>query len=112
MRLPRMIRPGGSESHVTSLRRSGQDRERFAWNVESVLLCSSASALSLTLLWAGMLSKIKRSKYPAITAQEEAISIPLQTLAQAFASFLRILRLVVSRNQVLKALACQFAGDL
>jgi len=32
---------------------------------------------------AGMLSKIKRSKYPAITAEEEAISIPLQTLAQA-----------------------------
>ena len=32
---------------------------------------------------AGMLSKIKRSKYPAITEAEEAISIPLQTLAQA-----------------------------
>jgi len=31
----------------------------------------------------GMLSKIKKSKYPAITADEEAISIPLQTLALA-----------------------------
>ena len=31
---------------------------------------------------AGLLSKIKRSKYPAVTAEEEAISIPLQTLAQ------------------------------
>ena len=32
---------------------------------------------------AKMLQKIKRSKYPAVTAEEEAISIPLQTLAQA-----------------------------
>jgi len=32
---------------------------------------------------AAMLSKIKRSKYPAVTAEEEAISVPLQTLAQA-----------------------------
>ena len=32
---------------------------------------------------ADMLQKIKRSKYPALTAEEEAISIPLQTLAQA-----------------------------
>lgn len=32
---------------------------------------------------AGLLSKIKRSKYPAITSEEEAISIPLQTLSQA-----------------------------
>ena len=32
---------------------------------------------------AGMLQKIKRAKYPALTAEEEAISIPLQTLAQA-----------------------------
>ena len=30
-----------------------------------------------------MLGKIKRSKYPALTEAEEAISIPLQTLAQA-----------------------------
>jgi len=30
-----------------------------------------------------MLLKIKRSKYPALTAEEEAISVPLQTLAQA-----------------------------
>lgn len=32
---------------------------------------------------AGMLSRIKRSKYPSITPEEEAVSIPLQTLAQA-----------------------------
>lgn len=32
---------------------------------------------------ASMLGKIKKSKYPAITTEEEAISIPLQTLAQA-----------------------------
>jgi len=32
---------------------------------------------------ASMLSKIKRSKYPAITEAEENISVPLQTLAQA-----------------------------
>jgi len=32
---------------------------------------------------AGMLQKIKRAKYPALTAEEEAISVPLQTLAQA-----------------------------
>ena len=30
-----------------------------------------------------MLQKIKKSKYPAITAEEEAVSIPLQTLCQA-----------------------------
>jgi len=30
-----------------------------------------------------MLQKIKKAKYPAITVEEEAISIPLQTLAQA-----------------------------
>jgi hypothetical protein len=32
---------------------------------------------------AGLLSKIKRSKYPAVTEDEERLSIPLQTLAQA-----------------------------
>jgi len=32
---------------------------------------------------AAMLQKIKRAKYPAVTAEEEAISVPLQTLAQA-----------------------------
>ena len=31
----------------------------------------------------GMLGKIKRSKYPAITMAEEAVSLPLQTLAGA-----------------------------
>ena len=30
-----------------------------------------------------MLQKIKKSKYPAISAEEEAVSIPLQTLCQA-----------------------------
>ena len=36
-----------------------------------------------------MLQKIKKSKYPAITAEEEAVSIPLQTLCQAiFAAIL------------------------
>jgi len=35
------------------------------------------------LVPAAMLSRIKRSKYPALTEAEEAISIPLQTLAQA-----------------------------
>lgn len=32
---------------------------------------------------AGLLQKIKRSKYPAVSEREENISIPLQTLAQA-----------------------------
>merc|ERR1719424_1160379 len=32
---------------------------------------------------ASLLRKIKRAKYPAVTAEEEAISIPLQTLCQA-----------------------------
>lgn len=32
----------------------------------------------------GMLVKILRSKYPAISTEEEAISIPLQTLAQVY----------------------------
>merc|ERR1719274_143274 len=36
-----------------------------------------------TLLPAKMLVKIKHAKYPAITVQEEAISIPLSMLAQA-----------------------------
>jgi len=31
---------------------------------------------------ASLLQKIKRAKYPAVTAEEEAISIPLQTLCQ------------------------------
>ena len=30
-----------------------------------------------------MLQKIKKSKYPAISTEEEAVSIPLQTLCQA-----------------------------
>lgn len=36
-----------------------------------------------TSVAASMLSKIKRSKYPALTEDEERLSIPLQTLAQA-----------------------------
>ena len=34
------------------------------------------------MLPASLLQKIKRAKYPAVTAEEEAISIPLQTLCQ------------------------------
>ena len=40
----------------------------------------------VTTVPAKMLQKIRRSKYPAVTAEEEAISIPLQTLAQQLAS--------------------------
>ena len=36
----------------------------------------------VTTVPAKMLQKIRRSKYPAVTAEEEAISIPLQTLCQ------------------------------
>jgi hypothetical protein len=52
--------------------------------ISGVLLTTYSSQLATcyVLCILGLLSKIKRSKYPAITAEEESISIPLQTLAQ------------------------------
>ena len=37
----------------------------------------------MATLPSSLLQRIKRAKYPALSAEEEAISIPLQTLCQA-----------------------------
>merc|ERR1719238_2113771 len=44
---------------------------------------SKRSRAGGAVLPAALLQKIKRAKYPAVTPEEEAISIPLQTLCQA-----------------------------
>ena len=60
-----------------STERWWREWKRFMFK-ERISLPSGSSTFA-----ADMLTKIKRSKYPALTAEEEAISIPLQTLAQA-----------------------------
>jgi len=66
---------------MTSVAKWWAEWKRFMFKTK--LRLPGGSGGPMTVEPAGLLSKIKRSKYPAVTAEEEAISIPLQTLAQA-----------------------------
>jgi len=66
---------------MTTLPKWWSEWKRFMFHTKLTLPGGSRGPMSTEP--AGLLSKISRSKYPAVTAAEEAISIPLQTLAQA-----------------------------
>mmetsp|Transcript_75501 Transcript_75501/g.125891 ORF Transcript_75501/g.125891 Transcript_75501/m.125891 type:complete len:569 (-) Transcript_75501:750-2456(-) len=63
---------------LTTMRKWWKEWKFFMFNKTLKLQSASSSTRPIS-----MLQKIKRSKYPALTAEEEAISLPLQTLAQA-----------------------------
>ena len=78
--------------------------------IKTLLRLPGGSGGPMSVEPAGLLSKIKRSKYPAVTPEEEAISIPLQTLAQAIfdATLVHIVNSVSARGkwQVLQQQMC------
>jgi len=67
------------DGDMSSMRKWWREWKNFMFNF-TLKLQGTSSAVTRP---AAMLQKIKQSKYPAITAEEEAISIPLQTLCQA-----------------------------
>jgi hypothetical protein len=66
------------EGDLSTLRKWWRAWSDFMFN-RSISLVGSAAATTPSK----MLQKIKRAKYPALSEDEEAVSIPLQTLCQA-----------------------------
>ena len=76
---PTVINCFGGDMHTVALWWAAWKQFMF----HSSIILPNKSGAGVKTVPAAMLSKIKRSKYPAITEEEERISIPLQTLAQA-----------------------------
>eukprot|EP00966_Prymnesium_polylepis_P335547 7390902-Prymnesium_polylepis.4 len=93
---------------MTSVAKWWTEWKRFMFKTKLRLPGGSGGPMSVEP--AGLLSRIKRSKYPAVTPEEEAISIPLQTLAQAIfdATLVHIVNSVSARGkwQVLQQQMC------
>ena len=68
------------EGDLSSLHKWWRSWLDFMFDSNVALVGSAAASHPAT-----MLQKIKRAKYPKVTPEEEAISIPLQTLAQVSA---------------------------